>query len=157
MGYIFLPIIRVEEVGRMAYPAQRIEITGIDVNSVEKDPSFATAYAFYMQLSETPNEAWTLAFSEEWKAIIAARKLQLDVVGDRLRCIISEGDDLRRVIQFAYEFVERINQRVPNYCAQLAERERREQAYQREVEERIAHIRARLQAIAKEFEMQQVA
>ncbi len=141
----------------MAYPAQRIEITGIDVNSVEKDPSFATAYAFYMQLSETPNEAWTLAFSEEWKAIIAARKLQLDVVGDRLRCIVSEGDDLRRVVQFAVEFVERINQRVPYYCAQLEERERREQAYQREVEERIAQIRARLQALAEEFEQQQAA
>ncbi|MCL6475959.1 MAG: hypothetical protein K6U75_13015 [Firmicutes bacterium] len=141
----------------MAYPAQRIEITGIDVNSVEKDPSFATAYAFYMQLSETPNEAWTLAFSEEWKAIIAARKLQLDVVGDRLRCIVSEGDDLRRVVQFAAEFVERINQRVPYYCAQLEERERREQAYQREVEERIAQIRARLQALAEELEQQQAA
>lgn len=141
----------------MAYPAQRIEITGIDVNSVEKDPSFATAYAFYMQLSDTPNEAWTLAFSEEWKAIIAARKLQLDVVGDRLRCIVSEGDDLRRVIQFAYEFVERINQRVPSYCAQLEERERREQAYRREVEERIAQIRQRLQALAEEFDQQQAA
>ncbi len=141
----------------MAYPAQRIEITGIDVNSVEKDPSFATAYAFYMQLSETPNEAWTLAFSEEWKAIIAARKLQLDVVGDRLRCIVSEGDDLRRVVQFAVEFVERINQRVPYYCAQLEERERREQAYQREVQERIAQIRVRLQALAEEFEQQQAA
>ncbi|GIV16298.1 MAG: hypothetical protein KatS3mg022_1733 [Armatimonadota bacterium] len=135
----------------MAYPAQRIEITGIDVNSVEKDPSFATAYAFYMQLSETPNEAWTLAFSEEWKAIIAARKLQLDVVGDRLRCIVSEGDDLRRVVQFAYEFVERINQRVPHYCAQLEERDRREEAYRREVQERIAHIQSRLQAIATEI------
>jgi len=141
----------------MAYPAQRIEITGIDVNSVEKDPSFATAYAFYMQLSETPNEAWTLAFSEEWKAIIAARKLQLDVVGDRLRCIVSEGDDLRRVVEFAYEFVERINQRVPYYSAQLEERERREQAYQREVEERIAQIRARLQTLAEEYGQQVAA
>ncbi len=141
----------------MAYPAQRITITGIDVNSVEKDPSFATAYAFTMQLSETPNEAWTLAFSEEWKAIIAARKLQLDVVGDRLRCIVSEGDDLRRVVQFAYEFVERINQRVPQYCAQLEERERREQAYQREVEEHVARLRARLQAIAREMETKEAA
>lgn len=141
----------------MAYPAQRIEITGIDVNSVAKDPSFATAYAFTMQLSETPNEAWTLAFSEEWKAIIAARKLQLDVVGDRLRCIVSEGDDLRRVVQFACEFVERINQRVPQYCAQLEERERREQAYQREVEEHVARLRARLQAIAQEMETKEAA
>lgn len=135
----------------MAYPAQRIEITGIDVDSVEKDSSFATAYAFYMQLSETPNEAWTLAFSEEWKAIIAARKLQLDVVGDRLRCIVSEGDDLRRVAQFAYEFVERINQRVPYYCAQLEERERREEAYRREVEEHIAQLRSRLRVLAREL------
>lgn len=135
----------------MAYPAQRIEITGIDVDSVEKDSSFATAYAFYMQLSETPNEAWTLAFSEEWKAIIAARKLQLDVVGDRLRCIVSEGDDLRRVVQFAHEFVERINQRVPYYCAQLEERERREEANRREVEEHIAQLRSRLQALAREL------
>ncbi|GIV18750.1 MAG: hypothetical protein KatS3mg023_0501 [Armatimonadota bacterium] len=141
----------------MPYPVQRIEITGIDVNSVEKDPSFATAYAFYMQLSETPNEAWTLAFSEEWKAIIAARKLQLDVVGDRLRCIVSEGDDLRRVVQFAYEFVERINQRVPHYCAQLEERERREEAYRREVQERIAQIQSRLQAIARETGMKAAA
>lgn len=141
----------------MTYPAQRIEITSIDVNSVEKDPSFATAYAFYMQLSETPNEAWTLAFSEEWKAIIAARKLQLDVVGDRLRCIVSEGDDLRRVVQFAYEFAERINQRVPHYCAQLEERDRREEAYRREVEERIAQIRRRLQAIAGEMEIRAAA
>lgn len=141
----------------MAYPAQRIEITGIDVDSVEKDPSFATAYAFYMQLSETPNEAWTLAFSEEWKAIIAARKLQLDVVGDRLRCIVSEGDDLRRVVQFAYEFVGRINQRVPYYCAQLEERERREEAYRREVEEHIAQLRSRLQALARELESKRAA
>jgi hypothetical protein len=141
----------------MAYPAQRIEITGIDVNSVEKDPSFATAYAFYMQLSETPNEAWTLAFSEEWKAIIAARKLQLDVVGDRLRCIVSEGDDLRRVVQFAVEFVERINQRVPYYCAQLEEIQRREQAYQCEVQQRITQLRERLQALATEFEQKRAA
>jgi len=141
----------------MAYPAQHIEITGIDVNSVEKDSSFATAYAFTMQLSEMPNEAWTLAFSEEWKAITAARKLQLDVVGDRLRCIVSEGDDLRRVIQFAYEFVERINQRVPYYCAQLEERERREEAYRREVEKHIAQLRARLQAIASEFGQRRAA
>lgn len=135
----------------MAYPVQHIAIVGIDIDSVEKDPSFATAYAFTLQLSETPNEAWTLAFSEEWKAIVAARKLQLDVVGDRLRCIVSEGDDLRRVVQFAYDFVERINQRVPQYCAQLEERERREQAYRREVEERIAQIRSRLQTIAGEL------
>jgi hypothetical protein len=141
----------------MAYPAQRIEITGIDVNSVQKDPSFATAYAFYMQLSETPNEAWTLAFSEEWKAIIAARKLQLDVVGDRLRCIVSEGDDLRRVVQFAVEFVERINQRVPYYCAQLEEIQRREQAYQCEVQQRITQLRERLQALATEFEQKRAA
>ncbi len=136
----------------MGYPVQRITITGIDIDSVEKDPSFATAYAFTMQLSEAPNEAWTLAFSEEWKAIIAARKLQLDVVGDRLRCIVSEGDDLRRVVRFAYEFVERINQRVPHYCAQLEQRDRREQAYRREVEEHIAYLRARLQALVEEFE-----
>jgi hypothetical protein len=141
----------------MAYPAQRIEITGIDVNSVQKDPSFATAYAFYMQLSDTPNEAWTLAFSEEWKAIIAARKLQLDVVGDRLRCIVSEGDDLRRVVQFAVEFVERINQRVPYYCAQLEEIQRREQAYQCEVQQRITQLRERLQALATEFEQKRAA
>jgi hypothetical protein len=141
----------------MAYPAQRIEITGIDVNSVQKDPSFATAYAFYMQLSDTPNEAWTLAFSEEWKAIIAARKLQLDVVGDRLRCIVSEGDDLRRVVQFAMEFVERINQRVPYYCAQLEEIQRREQAYQCEVQQRITQLRERLQALATEFEQKRAA
>ncbi len=136
----------------MAYTAQCIQITGIDIDSVEKDPSFATAYAFYMQLSETPNEAWRLAFSEEWKAIIAARKLQLDVVGDRLRCIVSEGDDLRRVVQFAHEFVERINQRVPYYCAQLEERDRREEAYRREVEQHIAQIRARLKAIANSWQ-----
>lgn len=135
----------------MAYPAQHIAITGIDINNVEKDSSFATAYAFYLQLSETPNEAWKLAFSEEWKAIIAARKLQLDVVGDRLRCIVSEGDDLRRVVQFAHDFVERINQRVAHYIAQLEERDRREQAYRREVEERIAQVRSRLQAIANEL------
>ncbi len=141
----------------MAYPAQNIRITGIDIQSVEKDSSFATAYAFYLQLSETPNEAWTLAFTEEWKAIMAARKLQLDVVGDRLRCIISEGDDLRRVVQFAYEFVERINQRVPHYCAQLEERDRREQAYRREVEERIENIRSRLKVLADEFTDRQAA
>ncbi|MCS6950524.1 MAG: hypothetical protein NZ520_08700 [bacterium] len=141
----------------MAYPAQVIQITDIDVDSVEKDPSFATAYAFYLQLSEAPNEAWKLAFSEEWKAIIAARKLQLDVVGDRLRCIVSEGDDLRRVLQFAREFVERINERVPHYCAQLEERERREEAYRREVEERKEQIRARLRAIAQEMKTRQAA
>lgn len=127
------------------------------MNSVQKDPSFATAYAFYMQLSDTPNEAWTLAFSEEWKAIIAARKLQLDVVGDRLRCIVSEGDDLRRVVQFAVEFVERINQRVPYYCAQLEEIQRREQAYQCEVQQRITQLRERLQALATEFEQKRAA
>ncbi|MCS7310811.1 MAG: hypothetical protein RMK92_01260 [Armatimonadota bacterium] len=141
----------------MAYPAQVIQITDIDVDSVEKDSSFATAYAFYLQLSEAPNEAWKLAFSEEWKAIIAARKLQLDVVGDRLRCIVSEGDDLRRVLQFAREFVERINERVPHYCAQLEERERREEAYRREVEERKEQIRARLRAIAQEMKTRQAA
>ncbi|MDW8320010.1 MAG: hypothetical protein RMM08_01490 [Armatimonadota bacterium] len=141
----------------MAYPAQAIQIVGIDVDSVEKDPSFATAYAFYMQLSETPNEAWTLAFSEEWKAIIAARKLQLDVVGDRLRCIVSEGDDLRRVVQFAYEFVERINQRAPHYCAQLEERDRREEAHRREVEQRKQLIQERLQAIAQEMRLRPAA
>lgn len=141
----------------MVYPAQRIRITGIDVDSVEKDPSFATAYAFTLQLSETPNAAWTLAFSEEWKAIIAARKLQLDVVGDRLRCIVSEGDDLRRVLQFAQEFVERINERVPYYCAQLEERERREEAYRREIEEHKARLRERLQAIAQEMQQAEAA
>lgn len=141
----------------MAYPAQTIRITGIDLESVEKDSSFATAYAFCMQLCEAPNEAWRLAFSEEWKAIIAARKLQLDVVGDRLRCIISEGDDLRRVVQFAHEFVERINQRVPHYCAQLEERDRREEAYRREVQEHITQLRSRLQSIAHEIEPKQAA
>lgn len=138
----------------MAYATQNIQIVGIEVESVEKDNSFATAYAFYMRLSETPNAAWTLAFNEEWKAVQAARKLQLDVVGDRLRCIVSEGDDLRKHLRFACEFVERVNQKVPQYCAQLEEQQRREAAYQREITARIEELRERLRVLAEEWRKQ---
>ena len=77
----------------MAKKSKFVEIIGVDANTIEKDESFKEAYAFYITLSDEPDNIWR-NYLAKWGNALNTMQRKIDVVGDRLRLVFVYGDNI---------------------------------------------------------------
>ena len=128
----------------MAEKIKPVEIIGVDAETVEKDDAFPKAYAFYINLSEKPEDIWQRYFEVEWRQALYTMKKEITVIEDKLRLVFGEGENIEGQVRFARQLVEKTNERIRKHNQQIELEEKQELAKQEEIEKKKEEIRKRL-------------
>ena len=62
---------------------QPVEIIGVDTDTLEKDKTLPQAYAFYIKLSDEPDNVWR-SYLAKWNSALNAKQRKIEVVGEVL-------------------------------------------------------------------------
>jgi hypothetical protein len=98
----------------MLNKSQPVKIIGVDADILEKDETFPEAYAFYIKLSDEPDNVWR-SYLAKWNNALNAMQRKIDVVGDRLRLVFVYGDNIQSYDKYAAQLVKWVNERVIEY------------------------------------------
>jgi hypothetical protein len=98
----------------MLNKSQPVEIIGVDADTLEKDETFPEAYAFYIELSDEPDNVWR-SYLAKWNNALNAMQRKIDVVGDRLRLVFVYGDNIQNYDKYVAQLVKWVNERVMEY------------------------------------------
>lgn len=98
----------------MLNKSQPVEIIGVDADTLEKDETFPEAYAFYIKLSDEPDNVWR-SYLAKWNNALDAMQRKIDVEGDRLRLVFVYGDNIQNYHKYAAQLVKWVNERVMEY------------------------------------------
>jgi len=123
----------------MLNKSQPVEIIGVDADTLEKDETFPEAHAFYIKLSDEPDNVWR-SYLAKWNNALNVERRKIDVVGDRLRLVFVYGDNIQNYTKYAVQLVKWVNERVIEYNKKvdsLEKKELRKQEERRRKEEEI--------------------
>lgn len=125
-----------------------IEIINVDTETVRKDASFPAAFAFYIKLSGRPDRQWVEIFKHEWGKSKYLMKRDISVIGDRLRLVSGEGDNIQNHVALARDLVKRTNERVEEDNRRIELMEKRKRDWREETEKKKEEIRRKLREIS---------
>ncbi|MBA7649085.1 hypothetical protein ES703_56879 [subsurface metagenome] len=123
-----------------------VEITSVDIDTIEKDEEFPDAYAFYIKLSDKPDLLWETYFAE-WDKALSTMKRKISVVGDKLRLVFAYGDDIQNYVKFARGIVENTNERIKEHNRKVKLVEKEDLAKQEESRRKEEEIRQTLREL----------
>ena len=72
---------------------ETITIKGVDVDRIEKDDSFSKAYAFYVQLSATPDPIWIELFMSLYESTFQELKREMTIRGNQIRVVTAPDEE----------------------------------------------------------------
>ena len=98
----------------MLNKSRPVEIICVDAGTLEKDETFPEAHAFYIKLSDGPDNVWRSYLAKRNNALDAMQR-KIDVVGDRLRLVFVYGDNIQNYDKYAAQLVKWVNERVMEY------------------------------------------
>lgn len=98
----------------MLNTSQTVEIIAVDTDIVEKAETSPEAYAFYIKLSDEPDNVWR-SYLAKWDNALKVSQRKVEVVGDRLRLVFIYGDNVQRYAQYVAQIVKWINERITEY------------------------------------------
>ncbi len=133
----------------MLNKSQPVEIIGVDAGTLEKDGTFPDAYAFYIKLSDEPDNVWR-SYLAKWNNALNAMRRKIDVVGDRLRLVFAYGDDIPNYAKYATQLVKMVNERVLEYNKKVDSLEITEMGEQEESRRKEEEIRQQLRQLEPE-------
>jgi len=133
----------------MLNKSQPVEIIGVDADTLEKDETFPEAYAFYIKLSDEPDNVWQ-SYLAKWNKALNAMQRKIDVVGDRLRLVFVYGDNIQNYDKYAAELVKWVNERVMDYNKKADSLEKMELGKQEESRRKEEEIRQQLRQLEPE-------
>lgn len=119
-----------------------IKIKLIDTDKLEKDDSFPLAYAFYIVLDKEPDPTWRSLCADN---LIMERAIT--IVGNKLRLVTSDSDDIERHVKSAKKLVELTNQRYKEHQKILSDEEKRKTAEFERIEKTKNELREKLKLI----------
>ncbi len=120
---------------------RKIDIAGVDADSVEKDDSFPAALAFQIKLSDVPDNIWQEIFVSEYEQSWFNLKREVTLHGDRIRVVTAPGEEEKH-IDFVKRLVSQTNDRAEEY--------NREVQRQRSIEERQTNEESKIVTEARE-------
>jgi len=123
-----------------------VEITSVDIDTIEKDEEFPDAYAFYIKLSDKPDRLWETYFAA-WDKALSTMKRKISVVGDKLRLVFTYGDDIQNYVKFARGIVENTNERIKEHNRKVELVEKEDLAKQEESRRKEEEIRQTLREL----------
>lgn len=94
--------------------SQPVEIIAVDTDTVEKNETFPEAYAFYIKLSDEPDNVWR-SYLAKWNNALDVMQRKVEVVGDRLRLVFVYGDNIQGYAQYVAQLVKMVNERIMEY------------------------------------------
>jgi hypothetical protein len=125
---------------------KKITINGVDTDHIEKDESFPKAYAFYVALSETPEQIWVEFFMSRYEGMFTSLKREMTIQGSRVRVVTAPGEEGEHV-RFLRQVVDETNKDVDEYNKKLARQEQQgrklkalEDAEAEQIKERLRKI-----------------
>jgi len=133
----------------MLNKSQPIEIIGVDAATLEKDETFPEAYAFYVKLSDEPDNVWR-GYLAKWNKALNAMQRKIDVVGDRLRLVFVYGDNIQNYDKYTAELVKWVNKRVMDYNKKVDSLEKMELGKQEESRRKEEEIQQKLRQLEPE-------
>ncbi len=133
----------------MLNESQPVEIIGVDTDTLEKDETFPEAYAFYIKLSDEPDNAWR-SYLAKWNNALDAMHRKIDVVGDRLRFMFIYGDNIQNCAKYAATLVKMVNERVMEYNKKVDSLKKVELQKQEENRRKEEEIRQQLRQLEPE-------
>ena len=125
---------------------ERITIKDVDVDRIEKDDSFSRAYAFYVQLSATPDPIWIELFMSLYESTFQELKREMTIRGNQIR-VVTAPDEEENNIEFLQSLVKRTNEKVDEYNQVQARREALERRMEQLKDAEAQRIRERLKKI----------
>ncbi len=133
----------------MLNKSQPVEIIGVDADTLEKDETFPEAHAFYIKLSDEPDNVWR-SYLAKWSNALGAMPRKIDVVGDRLRLVFVHGDNIQNYAKYAAELVKWVNKRVKEYNKKVDSLEKMELRKQEEGRRKEEEIQQQLRQLKPE-------
>ena len=125
---------------------ETITIKGVDVDRIEKDDSFSKAYAFYVQLSATPDPIWIELFMSLYESTFQELKREMTIRGNQIRVVTAPGEEENH-ITFLRGLVEETNKEVDEYNKVQARREELGRRMELQKDAEAQQIRERLKKI----------
>jgi hypothetical protein len=133
----------------MLNKSQPVEIIGVDADTLEKDETFPEAYAFYIKLSDEPDNIWQ-SYLAKWNKALNAMQRKIDVVGDRLRLVFIYGDNIQNYAKYAAQLVKMVNERVMEHNKKVDSLEKMELWKQEESRRKEEKMRQQLRRLEPE-------
>lgn len=133
----------------MLNKSQPVEIIGVDADTLEKDETFPEAYAFYIKLSDKPDNIWQ-SYLAKWNRALNAMQRKIDVVGDRLRLVFIYGDNIQNYAKYAAQLVKMVNERVMEHNKKVDSLEKIELRKQEESRRKEEKMRQQLRRLEPE-------
>jgi len=125
-----------------------ITIKSVDVDKLEKDDSFPSAYAFYISLDKEPDSTWRYLFDDSWRASLYPMKRPITVEGNKLRLVTADSDNLEEHVRFAKQLLEQTNQRYKEHQGRLSDEEKRKKAELEKIEKTKNDLRKKLKRVS---------
>ncbi len=125
---------------------RKIRILAVDVDSVEKDDSFPSALAFYIRLSDFPDNVWREIFVNEYEQAWYNLKREVTVEGNRVRVVCAPGEEQGQ-IDFIKKLIEGTNQNVDRYNAQVDQQVEIEKLHQAKESKVVEEAKDRLKRV----------
>ena len=133
----------------MGNKSQPVEIIGVDADKLEKDGTFPDAFAFYVKLSDEPDNVWR-SYLAKWNDALHAMQRNIDVVGDRLRLVFVYGDNTQDYVKYATRLVKMVNERLVEHNRKVDLLEKKELKKQEESRRKEEEIRQQLRQLEPE-------
>lgn len=133
----------------MLNKSQPIEIIGVDTDTLEEDKTFPEAYAFYIKLSDEPDDVWR-SYLAKWNNALKAMQRKIEVLGDRLHLVFVYGDNIQDYAKYAAQLVKWVNERVMEYNKKVDSLEKKELRTQGEQRRKNDEIRQQLRQLEPE-------
>ena len=119
----------------------------VDSDRVEKDDSFSKAYAFYVDLSETPEPIWTELFMTRYETTFTNLKREMTIEGNRIRVVTAPGEEESHV-RFLRQVIDKTNQDVDEHNKKLARQQELERRFKATEDAEAQQIKERLRKIS---------
>lgn len=129
--------------------SQPVEIIAVDADTVEKAETFPEAYAFYIKLSDEPDNVWR-SYLAKWNNALDVMQRKVEVVGDRLRLVFVYGDDVQSYAQYVAQLVKMVNERIMEYNKKAGSLEKTELEKQEQRRRKEEEIRQQLRQLKSE-------
>ena len=129
--------------------SQTVEIIAVDTDIVEKAKTSPEAYAFYIKLSDEPDNVWR-SYLAKWDNALKVSQRKVEVVGDRLRLVFVYGDNIQGYARHVAQIVKWINERITEYNKKREALEKIELGQQQQSRSKEEEIRQQLRQLKSE-------
>ena len=121
---------------------QDLKITGVEKDSITRDPSQLRGYRYPLNLSGSPDDRWRRFLMQAFRASSFPKKRPLEVSGATITIIVTPDEQVQAQFNFLKELVRIANEEYRKLARRKCEELRSEETRRRQEEETLSRLRA---------------